>query len=206
MWKRSAYSLFLLSNQFWMWFVTHHLIWMVVTLEGHGKALIFIDKHQRLILLFLVGHLNHLEEIEDLTLKFVSALDSDITMKQQFRRLQQRTAATCGLGYCFIADIVCYYMINHKIRRLGNTLVTIVAFIRIAVWFVLFSSLLRFESLTSRQLLSAECWFKREPVLRDKKRMVYFSDALWSHLFLWSELQTNHSTLQGEGGTFRFFI
>lgn len=74
---------------------------MVVTLEGHGKALILIDKHQRLILLFLVGHLNHLEEIEDPTLKSGSALDSGIMMKQQFRRLKRRIVATCVPGYCF---------------------------------------------------------------------------------------------------------
>lgn len=126
---------------------------MVVTLAGHGKALIFIDKHQRLILLFLVGRLNHLEEIEDPTLKFVSALDSDLMMKQQFRRLQQRSAATCGLGYCLegFADIFFYYMINHKIRHSGKTDIYC-SFLKkfcITAWFVLFSFLLRLEPLTN---------------------------------------------------------
>lgn len=88
-------------------------------------------------------------------------------MKQQFRRLWRKPAATYGLGYCLkgFADISCYYMINHKIGHSGNTLVCIVTFIRIAARFVLFSSQLRFESFTNShiQLLSSgpkesQCW------------------------------------------------
>lgn len=185
-----------------MWFITHDLIWMVVTLEGHNKALIFIAKHQRLILLFLVGRLNHFEETEDPTLKFVSVLESDIMMKQQFWRLQQSTAATCGLGYCFkdFADIVCYYMINHKIRHLGNTLLTIAAFIRIVCSLICIVLPSAEIWISHKQLFSADCWPKRDSVLTDQKWMVYFTDALWSHCSLWGELQTDHNTLPGEKG------
>lgn len=103
---------------------------MVVTLEGHGKALIFIDKHQRLILHFLLGHLNLLEEIEDRTLKFVSTLDFRHHDETAVSEAQTEDRGHLWPGYCLkaFADIVCYYRINHKIGHLGNNPVTIVAF------------------------------------------------------------------------------
>lgn len=189
-----------------MWFVTRDLIWMVVTLEGHGEALIFIDKHQRLILLFLVGRPNHLEEIEDPTLKFVSAPDSAIMMKWQFRRLQRKTAATCGLGYCLkdFADISCYYTINHKIRHLGNTRVTIVAFIRI-LQPALYCSLFNWDLNLSQTLSDSyseqtvcpkesQCW-----QIRNEWRlllMLYEVASLYGVNY-----KPSHITLQGEKGS-----